>query len=72
MLNNLKAELVRKGLNPIEVISKTIDCTEKTARSKVNGITAFTVPEAIKIKEVFFADSELTFEYLFSTEPVAS
>lgn len=68
MLHNLKAELVRKGLNPIEAISKTIGCTEKTARSKVSELTAFTVPEAIRIKEAFFVGSGLTFEYLFATD----
>lgn len=65
MLNNLKAELTRKGLNPVAEIVTTINCTEKTARNKLQGITPFTVPEAIQVREKYFKSENFKFEYLF-------
>lgn len=64
MLSNLKAELVRKGLDPIKCISDCLHCTNRTARDKLNGKSVFTIPEARKIILDFF-DSEFTVEYLF-------
>lgn len=67
MLNNLRAEIVRKGLDPVSTISETIGCTEKTAKSKLSEKTAFSVPEAVKVIENIFYSDEFTIEYLFKS-----
>lgn len=67
MLNNLRAELVRKGYNtPSEAVAAALNCTPKTARSKLDGLSPVTVPEAVKIIETYFAEDHFTIEYLFS------
>lgn len=71
MLNNLKAELVRKGLDPVKAIILAIGCSEKTARNKLNGISDITVPEAVKIVYEYFDGEGLSFEYLFTAHKSA-
>ena len=67
MLNNLRAELVRKGYkNPAEAVVAALGCTDKTARNKLDGITPVTVPEAIAIVERYFVKDNFTIEYLFA------
>ena len=66
MLLNLKAEYVRKNIEPYVGVMKSLGCSEKTARNKLNGITPVTVPEAVKIKEKDFAKDNFTIEYLFA------
>lgn len=68
MTNNLIAELIKKGIparNVAKEIAKTIDVSEKTARNKINGVTEWTLPEAIKINEELF-DGTMSIEYLFA------
>lgn len=65
MLNNLKAELVRKGYSPAKIVSEVLGCNEKTARNKICGETSFTVSEALKIKSKIFQADNFTVEYLF-------
>lgn len=73
MLNNLRAELVRKGYNtPSEAVASALGCTPKTARNKLDGITPVTVPEAVKIIEVFFKNDSFTIEYLFAEGKVTA
>lgn len=69
MLNNLKAEYVRKGIDPYKGVSIAIKRSERTAKNKINEISPFTVPEAIAIIEKDFPN--LTIEYLFSTDKTA-
>lgn len=67
MLNNLRAELVRKGIkNPAEAVAEALECTEKTARNKLDGITPVTVPEAVTIIERYFSTDKFSIEYLFA------
>ncbi|HIR02534.1 MAG: hypothetical protein U0M23_04840 [Acutalibacteraceae bacterium] len=69
MINNLKAELVRKGYdNPTEVIAACLSCAPKTAYNKLHGITQFSVKEAVKIKEKLFANDPFTIAYLFADD----
>lgn len=71
MTANLVAELVKKGVPPTKVateVSKTIGVTEKTARNKISGTTEFTVPEAVKINDVWFG-GEQSLAYLFENIP---
>ena len=70
MLYNLKAELVRKGLEPANAIAAALNCTEKTARNKLGNITPVTVPEAVAIQQRYFSLDEYSLEYLFNAEPI--
>lgn len=71
MLNNLKAELVRKGLDPVRAIVLALGCSEKTARNKLNGVSAVTVPEAVRVIEEYFSGDDVSIEYLFLTNKSA-
>lgn len=62
MLSNLKAEIARKDLKT-EDIAKALDVNEKTVRNKISGITPFTFPESLVVRDSFFP--ELDIEYLF-------
>lgn len=65
MLNNLKAEFTRKGMQPYKGVMQALGCSDKTARNKLNGRTPFTIPEAKKIIISYFP--EMSIEYLFAT-----
>lgn len=69
MLNNLRAEFVRKNLSPEKEIEKTLGCTYKTAGNKTSGETDFTLTEALKIYDKYFAGSNLPIHYLFQNDP---
>ncbi len=69
MFKNLQAEFARCNIRPCVGVSKALDCTERTARNKLNGITEITVTEAKKIKLTYFPD--LTLDYLFDTSETA-
>jgi len=62
MLLNLKAEMARKCLTARDLAQVT-GLSETSIRNKLAGRTAFTVPEAIKIKAEFFPERDL--QYLF-------
>lgn len=66
MLCNLKAELVRKGLEPTKTVAKSIKCNEKTARNKLEGRSQFTIAEANLIIKDFFKTDGFSIEYLFT------
>ena len=73
MTSNLVAELVKKGVPAQKVtkeVARTIGVTEKTARNKINCVTGFTVPEAVKINEEWF-NGEQILEYLFENVKTA-
>lgn len=63
MLRNLCAEMARHEVKTTD-ISKVIKKTDRSVRLKVAGANAFTMPEAIAIRDAFF--SGLTLEYLFA------
>lgn len=62
-MRNLLAEMTRYGVTFMD-LSKTMECTEKTVRNKVNGQTEFSVGEAMRVRDTHFPG--LTLEYLFS------
>jgi hypothetical protein len=66
MLANLKAEYVRKNIEPSEGVKTALGCTARTAFNKLNGITPFTVPEAVKIIKCDFKDDDFSIDYLFA------
>lgn len=67
MLNNLKAEYVRKGLNPVQAMSTALGCSDKTARNKLDEKCPTTVTEAMKIIEKDFSGDEFSIDYLFES-----
>lgn len=68
MLNNLKAEYIRKGIVPYKGIMRALGCSERTARNKLFGRTPVTVPEAYKIITSDFDNDGLSVEYLFQED----
>lgn len=72
MLSNLKAEFVRKNMDSVKALIDVLGCSEQTARNKLNCKTEISVPEAIKIRNRYFKNDNLDFEYLFADTPIAS
>lgn len=68
MLNNLKAEYMRKGIQPFRGVMEALNCSEKTARNKLNGVTELTISEATKIINNTFKDDGFSIEYLFVSD----
>ena len=64
-MKNLKAEMVRRGLG-ISDLQHVLGCSEKTVRNKLNGVTEFTIREAIEVRNRYF--DGLSLEYLFATD----
>lgn len=62
-MKNLSAEMARYGVSNID-IQNLLSCTDKTVRNKINGVTEFSVREAMKIRDVFFPGMKI--EYLFA------
>lgn len=62
-MKNLQAEMKRLGVSNAD-IRGLIACSEKTIWNKKNGLTPFTVDEAIKIRDAFFPGMQI--EYLFA------
>ncbi|WP_312071859.1 helix-turn-helix transcriptional regulator [Anaerotignum propionicum] len=65
MMKNLRNELQKKNIS-IVAFASFLGVSEKTAQNKLNGVTDFTYPEAIKISSLLFP--EYTMTYLFRTE----
>lgn len=65
MLHNLCAEMARHEVTTPD-ISRVIKKTDRSVRLKVTGKNAFTMPEAIAIRDAFFP--EMTLEYLFKRD----
>ena len=65
MLNNLKSEYTRKGIEPDKGIMNALDCSEKTAKKKLNGQKEITLLEALAIMQTDFKDDTFSIEYLF-------
>lgn len=68
MLLNLRAEMVRKRLT-VKDLAKVTGLSETSIRNKLAGRSAFTIPEAFKIKGELFPDKDL--QYLFEFEEVS-
>lgn len=71
MLSNLKAEYVRKNIEPNEGVMKALGCSAKTAYNKLNSITPMSVPEAVKIIKHDFSEDGFTIDYLFADSETA-
>lgn len=64
-MRNLSAEMARYGVRNVD-IQNLLSCTDKTVRNKIDGVTEFSVAEALKIRDAFFPG--LRIEYLFAAE----
>ena len=66
-MKNLEDEMTRYGVS-IADIQKAIGCkSKKAAWNKVRGKTAFTILEALKIRNSFFLGYAI--DYLFAPDP---
>lgn len=65
MLRNLRSALDNKGIT-VRAYAAVLGVSEKSIQNKINEVTPFTYPEALKtMKELF---PEYNSEYLFKTE----
>lgn len=64
-MKNLSAEMVRNGVRNND-IQELLCCTDKTVRNKLNGITEFSVSEALLIRDTLFPHVRV--EYLFASD----
>lgn len=58
-MNNLYIAFLQENIKPeqvAKVIAQLLDCSERTVRNKLNGISDFTISEAVKINAYFFND----------------
>ena len=65
MFPNLSNELKDKGIT-YKAVAILIGCTEKTLQNKMNGITEFTLSEALLINENLLPEFRL--QYLFAKQ----
>ncbi len=65
MYQNLKNEIIKSNIK-ISKLSIRIGVTEKTLRNKLNGITEFTWPEVLRIRDMIAPQASL--EELFTKE----
>ena len=63
VFKNLEAEMARENVSTFD-IARVIKKTERTVRNKMDGITAFSFYETLKIRNAFFP--KLSTEYLFA------
>ena len=63
MLNNLRAAIAIKKITTL-ALSQLIGTTEKTVNNKLNGVTDFTLPEALLVRNNLFPEYDLC--YLFA------
>lgn len=59
---NLNAELARRNLK-VDDVQRAIGRSAKTTRAKMSGKSAFTLPEAIKLRDELLPG--LSLEYLY-------
>lgn len=66
-MKNLQAEMKRNGIENAD-LQRVLGCSEKTARNKKKGKTAFTVEEAIKIRDAFFPGMRIGYLFAHDTK----
>ena len=57
--------MARKNIKNSDIM-RLLNISEKTATNKITGVTAFTIDEAIKIRNTYFKDMD--YDYLFAKE----
>lgn len=63
MFNNLRAELVRRNIKPIE-LAEQVNMNYRTLMNRLAGKSDFNLPE-MKLIKSFLKDPTLTLDYLF-------
>ena len=69
MYRTLKAEMVRSDIS-VKQLAIRIGITERSLRNKINGVTAFTWSETLKIRKIVSPGMPL--EDLFKSETNAA
>lgn len=64
-MKNLSAEMTRYGVKNTD-IQTLLSCTDRTVRNKLDGVTEFSVKEALRIRDTFFPGMRIA--YLFSED----
>lgn len=64
---NLKGEMAKRSIK-VEDIVNVLQIHRNSASNKINGDTAFSIDEAVKVKEAFFP--ELSLKFLFEKQEV--
>lgn len=64
---NLKGEMAKRSIK-VEDIANVLQIHRNSASNKINGDTAFSIDEAVKVKEAFFP--ELSLKFLFEKQEV--
>ena len=64
---NLKGEMAKRSIK-IEDIANVLQIHRNSASNKINGDTAFSIDEAVKVKEALFP--ELSLKFLFEKQEV--
>lgn len=62
-MKNLLAEMNRYGVTNTD-IEEVLECSPRTVTNKLSGVTDFTFPEAVKLRDRLFPNQRL--EYLFA------
>ncbi len=65
MMGNLMKAMTAKHISTL-ALAAVIGSSEKTAYNKINGITEFTLPEAIAVKTELFPEYDMF--YLFQVD----
>ena len=63
-MRNIKNEMPRFNVTYFD-IQRVLDCSEKTVRNKLNGVTDFTYSEVKRLRDELFPG--MSIEYLFDT-----
>lgn len=64
-MKNLSAEMARFGVG-VSDLQRILNCTDRTVRNKLSGVTEFSVNEAFAIRDALFPG--LRIEYLFQSD----
>lgn len=63
-MRNIENEMPRFNVTYFD-IQRVLDCSEKTVRNKLNGVTDFTYSEVKRLRDELFPG--MSIEYLFDT-----
>ena len=64
-MRNLRAEMARYGVSSTD-IQKLLSCTDKTVKSRLDGLSDFSVRDSMLIRDTFFPGMRI--EYLFAQD----
>jgi len=71
LLRNLQAAMALKKVSAL-ALARLIGTTEKTVNNKINGVTDFTMPEAVLIKTEIFPEYDLCYLFAPATAEISA